>query len=154
MPCNRRLPKKQEAGTARASVEQIQEQRQHQSETHEPEQHGAYHKVNKVLEKYVGRVLASRKSSLAKRKPRLHKEYQHGCKQHPHSVKRQSYFLNTHNPEQFNGEASCNSHRCFWFYILLPVPRCAPPCGHDTLWEHRCFPLSRPVICAPVIHYI
>ena len=59
---------------------------EHQSETDEPEEDGAEHKVNQILHQYVGGILGADKSSFHQSESRLHEEYQHGCQQHPYSI--------------------------------------------------------------------
>ena len=59
---------------------------EHQSETDEPEEDGAEHKVNQILHQYVGGILGADKSSFHQCESRLHEEYQHGCQQHPYSI--------------------------------------------------------------------
>ena len=59
---------------------------EHKAEAHEPEQQRAEHKINKVLEQDVSRILTAREACLTQRETRLHKEHQHGSQQHPNSI--------------------------------------------------------------------
>ena len=61
---------------------------EHEAEAHEPEEHRTDHEVHEILEEYVRRVLAPRKTGLTQREAGLHEEHEHRCKQHPHRIDR------------------------------------------------------------------
>ena len=59
---------------------------EHESESYKPEEQRTDHEVYEILEQDVRRVLTSGETGFAQGESRLHKEYQHGGKQHPDGI--------------------------------------------------------------------